>query len=576
MLSFDITDRNIRIIKGTENNGRIRINASAQLELEEGIIENGHIKDVARLATLINQVLRTEKMPDKEAIISISSNMTIFKELQIQKVDKQAEFAKNVRAEMLTALSLKEEDNYSVSYIVVGDSEEEENHVKVLATACPYEVVDGYKRLFNMLQIQLRSVMVGCNCITKVLLADAKVRSQMPLLAVQIDNNFISLNLYEDGQLSFSRFASISAEDYNDSEDYVFEAVNENIYRMIQFQRSKGDVAQIENVVFYGDTHEFVRLTNELEKMNIHTRIIAVPPQIHGYENLEFSLYANAIGALFKRDKDKERVNLLETDTVNNNRVKSDSSYTKMLLFSLLGTAAIMTVITLVLVFKNQSLQSQIDELKEKDKSPLKADLDAQVADLQTKRENITSYLDNLNDALLAYKSRPYPTSESYSKIEDTIHNTVTEAFAEEISADSAVSGKDRTQADFSNYYSIDDMNYSEGTYSLSLTLKAKDDEPFQTLPATLIENIRNMPEVANVAYNGYDIGEETVEGAPTTPEPGTPEGGEGTQQPNTQQTPTQQTVRVVTMDLQILVKGDDITDLISAEGETTEEEAAS
>lgn len=573
MLSFDITDRNIRIIKGTENNGRIRINASAQLELEEGIIENGHIKDVARLATLINQVLRTEKMPDKEAIISISSNMTIFKELQIQKVDKQAEFAKNVRAEMLAALSLKEEDNYSVSYIVVGDSDEEENHVKVLATACPYEVVDGYKRLFNMLQIQLRSVMVGCNCITKVLLADAKVRSQMPLLAVQIDNNFISLNLYEDGQLSFSRFASISAEDYNDSEDYVFEAVNENIYRMIQFQRSKGDVAQIENVVFYGDTHEFVRLTNELEKMNIHTRIIAVPPQIHGYENLEFSLYANAIGALFKRDKDKERVNLLETDTVNNNRVKSDSSYTKMLLLSLIGTAALMTVITLVLVFKNQSLQSQIDEINEKQNSPLKADLEAQVADLEQKRSDITAYLDGVNDALLAYKTRPYPTSETYTKIEDTIHDTVTEAFAEEISADSAVNGKSRAEADFSDYYVIGTMDYNSGTYSIALTMKAKEDEPFQTLPATLIENIRNMPEVEDVAYSGYSLSEETVENtAPDTQQPA-PEGGDQPDNPSGNQ---EKTVKLVSMQLDIITKGDDVSDIVGAEGETTEEEAAS
>ena len=133
-----------------------------------------------------------------------------------------------------------------------------------------------------MLTISLRSVMIGCNCITKVLLSDAKIKSKMPLLAVQIDNNFISLNLYEKGQLSFSRFASISAEDYGNSDDYVFEAVNENIFRMMQFQKSKNTGEVVENVVFYGDTHEFVRLTNALEQMGVRTSIITVPPQIHG------------------------------------------------------------------------------------------------------------------------------------------------------------------------------------------------------------------------------------------------------------------------------------------------------
>ena len=67
MLSFDITDRNIRIIKGVESNGKIRINSAATLNLEEEIIVNGHVKDVPRLATLINQVLKSNRMADKEA-----------------------------------------------------------------------------------------------------------------------------------------------------------------------------------------------------------------------------------------------------------------------------------------------------------------------------------------------------------------------------------------------------------------------------------------------------------------------------------------------------------------------------
>ena len=35
MLSFDVTDRKIRIIKGTESNGKIKISAAAEIALEE-------------------------------------------------------------------------------------------------------------------------------------------------------------------------------------------------------------------------------------------------------------------------------------------------------------------------------------------------------------------------------------------------------------------------------------------------------------------------------------------------------------------------------------------------------------
>ncbi len=502
MLSFDITDRNIKIIKGTENNGKIRISSATTLNLEEEVIVNGHVRDVPRLATQINQVLRTNKMPDKEAIVSISSNMTIFKELHIQKADKQTDFMKMVRAEMAAALGIDE--SYSVSYIIVGDSDQTDGAVKVLATACPYEVVDCYKRVFNMLQINLRSVMIGCNCITKVLLADTKVKSKMPLLAVQIDNNFISLNLYEKGQLSFSRFASISAEDYDDSEDYVFEAVNENIFRMLQFQKSKSGSDPIENVVFYGDTHEYVRLTNELEKMGIRTSIINVPPQIHGYENLEFSSYANAIGAMFKRNKDTERINLLETDTVNNNRIKSDSSYALLLGVCALAAIGLCFAGWLVLKLQNNSVQKEIDEYKAKQECQLTKSLDAQIAMLAQKQAAVNTYVDGVTDAYNAFKSRPKPQKSQYELIEKTILGSVQKVLETE---DEEAAKKKCTFQKF---------DYSGGVFTIELTVDREKDNPMSTLPETIISDLRSKSEIQNVNYTGYryDEAEKTADDA--------------------------------------------------------------
>lgn len=510
MLSFDITDRNIRIIKGAESGGKIRIHSAATLNLEEEVIVNGHVRDVPRLATLINQVLRTNKMADKEAIVSISSNMTIFKELHIQKAAKEQDFMKMVRAEMAAALGI--DDSYSVSYIIVGDSDQQEGSLKILATACPYEVVECYKRVFNMLQLSLRSVMIGCNCITKVLLADTKVKSKMPLLAVQIDNNFISLNLYENGQLSFSRFASISAEDYDDSEDYVFESVNENIFRMLQFQKSKSDSDVIENVIFYGDTHEYVRLTNELEKMGIRTSIISVPPQIHGYENLEFSSYANAIGAMFKRNKDTEHINLLETDTVNNNKIKSNSTYYLLLVGSLVASIAVCGIAYAVLAIQNSSVKKDIAELQEKRSSALATDLNTQIDELTALSKSISSYYDGVNDAYQAYLSRPYVLSEDYTKFEDTIKTVVLDAHKDLIAADTKI---DKNDPDYSDYYVIETMNYDDGNMTVDLKIKAED-LPMQTIPANLIQALRALDEVYYVGYEGYSLVNEVT--TATTP----------------------------------------------------------
>ena len=95
MLSFDITDRNIRIIRGAENKNKIAISSAATLNIDEDIIVNGHVKDVPRLATIMNQKIKQNRMMDKEAIVSISSNMTIFKELSVRRAQKEQEFTKN-------------------------------------------------------------------------------------------------------------------------------------------------------------------------------------------------------------------------------------------------------------------------------------------------------------------------------------------------------------------------------------------------------------------------------------------------------------------------------------------------
>ena len=312
MLSFDITDRNIRVIKGTESGGgRIKIQSSTDIKIEEGLISNGYIKDIAQMATIINSGLKQRNIKDKDAVISISSNLIVFRELYIPK-DKSTKLKTAVQLEMQRNVTVNDEQ--SIAYTVIGDVEKDgKTMTKVLANAVPKNVVECYRRVFSMLNIQLKSVSVSCNCISRVLLSDGNITSKMPLFLVQIDPNFININVFERGQLSFSRFASISPDDYDDKSDYVFQAVTENLYRMFQFQRSRSG-ENVSDVVFYGDTSEFIRLTNSLEQMDVRASLLKVPPMLSGYENLEFSLYANAIGAMYQRPKEDETSNLLTTD----------------------------------------------------------------------------------------------------------------------------------------------------------------------------------------------------------------------------------------------------------------------
>lgn len=505
MLSFDVTDRKIRIIKGTESNGKIKISAAAEIALEEAVIVNGHVNDINRVAVLINQVLKRNNMPDKEAIVALSSNQTVFKELLITPNPKESEFMKEIRTQLQVQINV--DDSYSVAYVIVGDPEDDENGEKkqrVLVTACPYEVVECYKRIFHMLGITLRTVMIGCNAITKVLLADSKVKAKMPLLAVQIDSDFISLNLYENNQLSFSRFASIDPEDYDNADDYVFEAVNENIFRMLQFARSRG-TENIENVVFYGDINVsdnlYNRLIDELSGNELTVSQINVPPQIHGYQNLEFSLYANAIGAMFKRNKVTEHINLLEVGSQGAaaGKVKADKSFP---IFAGIGVGvALICVLGAwgVLAIMDGTIKNETAKLRADIESPETAAGLQQYEDLQVMRDNVNAYADMISNAKDAYNSRPVLTREYYEAIDDSLQVVMEENEGTTIPAD------------------LNSIAYSDGSFTLPITIYTTD-EFTQKYPAALVQYIyeKHGDMFAYVEYTGYSAA--NVMGTPDDP----------------------------------------------------------
>lgn len=488
MLSFDITDRNVRIIKGTESNGKIKIQSAATLDLEEEVIVRGIPKDPAMLATQLNQVLKSNRMADKEAIVSVSSNHTIFKELSVPYTSKSSEFAKLVKDKMQESVSVID-DTYSISYTIVkNDSNLKEDkestdssEVTVLATACPHEMIDAYKVVFQFLSISLKSIVVASNCITKVLLADAKLKQKMPFLAVQIDKNFISMNLYQDNQLSFSRFASIDASDYTGS-DYILDAIVENVSRMLQFQKNRSPEPII-HIVFYGDTSERYRdLADEMEQMGLTSSVIAVPPLITGYENLEFSNYANAIGAMFKRDKETEKINLLELGGAAGmvqDKIASDNSFKVIAGVSVAAVVAVFAIVGIVLNITNASIVSKINDANDFINSP---DTVAKLADYDNKTamlENVRVYKAAAKLAADAYKSQPVLESTLLSTLEDTAKKV-------------------------DNSIKFGSAQFTEGTIIIPVTAKGKTNEFAQTIPSSLVQAIIETNTFYNVDYIGY------------------------------------------------------------------------
>ena len=313
-------------------------------------------------------------------------------------------------------------EEYSISYSIAGEVEEEGVQAqKILATACPFEVVDCFRKVFSMLNISLKSVCVSCNAISRLILSDKKVSSKMPMLVVQVDPTFVSINLYENNQLSFARFASIDPLDYDNSDDYVYEAVNENIYRMVQFHKSRNPQNPIQNVVFYGDTSEYIRLTNALEGMEIATSQLSVnTSSISGYENIEALTYANAIGAMFRSNKDVDRINLLETDS-SAGRSDAGSGFLLTLGGAAVLSAAVVLAITLGIGTAINNNDSKIAEIDAYINSSEVAAKIAEVDLTQSKIDKVGLYKTDLDTAIKNFETKNPAQAELINRLFDTV-----------------------------------------------------------------------------------------------------------------------------------------------------------
>lgn len=420
MLSFDISDKQINIVKGENSANRIKIDKSLSLEIPEteDYILNGEVINLSGLAEFVLANLRQENMMDKDAVVTFSSSNIVFKELIVPNA-KGEQFLTMVQNTMSHEMGIT--DDYSISYTKVGAAgEDNPGAVKVLATACPSSVVESYRKFFSILGINLKSVNIGCNSIARIVLADKANHDKMPLLVCQLDKNFLGLTLFENGQMAFARYVPISEEDYG-SEDYILEALNENIFKMEQFNKARGGTG-LSNVILYGVIDDYIKVVDALDGLVAQVSVLSVPTAISGFENFEFTVFANAIGALYKRDKNTERINLLEVDQMQGKGSGGGMS-SMFVTAGIIALASIVVIgaITAVIKIRTSSLEKAIEEDE------------AQIAELNAKLGN--------NDILKAQLAAMKLYDEavineraaltSWPKFDNTLKDKIDEAFKE-------------------------------------------------------------------------------------------------------------------------------------------------
>ena len=69
MLSIDITDRQIKLVRGVHSGNKIRVQDADMRELSMGMVSNGYITDVPMVAAELNDIIKQKDIKEKEAVV---------------------------------------------------------------------------------------------------------------------------------------------------------------------------------------------------------------------------------------------------------------------------------------------------------------------------------------------------------------------------------------------------------------------------------------------------------------------------------------------------------------------------
>ena len=484
MLSIDITDRQIKLVRGVHSGNKIRVQDADMRELTLGMVSNGYITDVPMVAAELNDIIKTKGITEKDAIVSITSSSIVYKEMLIPKPKS----IKNTAAiEAMIQANMGVSKEFNISFTIAGETEDEEKNklIKIIATACPQRLVDGYVRLFSHIGLSLKGVNIANNSVTRLIINTPKMAERMPMLLIQIDKGFLNMNLYEDNQIVFSRYFNIDPSDYDNAPDYVIRALSDNLFRMIQFIKSRKGAKPLKEIMFYGDTGNFIELSNAISSFNVPVHVLAAPSTVITMTEIDFTKYANAIGAIYRRNKDLEHINLLEATSAKES--KGMNGYLMALGGACVGAVVLIGAITIGLSAINGSIQGQVSELQEQINNPsLQKDI-AIVTNRESMLTGFQSYNDNVGSTSQLFNYMPKAQSYVIDKLKEPIDS---------------VTG-DKIELD------LYEVTLSE--YSVTATFMGRSNGDPTPIPAAYVEKLTNDVKTKygdsyfqNVSYSGF------------------------------------------------------------------------
>ena len=155
IIGCEITTNEIRAVELTKADGAYSILAMGYIPLEEGIVEEGFIRDADRFNTAITELLSSGNFQTTDVAIGVNNENLLMRFAAFPKVDSDK--LRNMvllQAQEFIPIPIQEME---VDYVVAGETKEEDEapQTNVMLLAARRQMLEGYINIFTASKLQV-------------------------------------------------------------------------------------------------------------------------------------------------------------------------------------------------------------------------------------------------------------------------------------------------------------------------------------------------------------------------------------------------------------------------------------
>jgi type IV pilus assembly protein PilM len=214
--SLDVSDLSLKIAKLKKKGDFFDLASFSEEKIEPGIVKNGKIKKEDELVEAIKDSLtkvRGEKLKTKNVIASLPEEKAFLEVIQMPRLPKE-DLRSAIVYEAENYIPLSVEEVY-LDFQVIPPAEGQLDHLDVLLTALPKEIVDSYLTCFEKAGLQTVALEIESLAVARALIKDETTNS--PVLLIDFGASRTGFVVFSGRSVRFTFSIPVSSQGFSEA-----------------------------------------------------------------------------------------------------------------------------------------------------------------------------------------------------------------------------------------------------------------------------------------------------------------------------------------------------------------------